>query len=452
MAEAFEPRVAVAFVASSGEGGAKLHRHIFGEAVENLTGGEYYWMAGNFMKYGAAEPFIKTAADLPVDSHELIALCAPRPCFISYGVREKGDPDWVDAHGSFMAGVLAGPVYRLLGKKDFGTKGDYLTDSMPEVGQLIGGELAWRQHEGGHTSVPNFPAFFEWVSNYVDAPAVPQATETSRVTKEKSDEIAKQAKNSTAKSDSSAAKTDNAKADTAKSDPAVAEAPPRPRVNSAIVPRLNGGFMTKHRANVDVAKKGDIDLLFLGDSITDFWRNSGRGSATGDATPLAGKPVFDKFYGDMKTANFGIAGDTTQGVLWRLQNGEGEGFSPKAIMLMIGTNNTSARNTPQEIAIGVAAVVFELRKDFPDAKILLLGIFPRGPANASVRTQLAEINKIISALNDNNHITYLDIGSKFLAEDGSIPKDVMSDGLHPTTKGYEIWAEAVKEPLQDLMR
>ncbi len=116
----------------------------------------------------------KTAADLPVDSHELIALCAPRPCFISYGIGiEHGDPKWVDAHGSFMAGVLAGPVYRLLGKKDFGTPGDYLTDPMPEVGQLIGGELAWRQHEGGHTSVPNFPAFFEWASQYIPAPPLP---------------------------------------------------------------------------------------------------------------------------------------------------------------------------------------------------------------------------------------------------------------------------------------
>jgi hypothetical protein len=169
---AFDERVAVAFVASSGEGGAKLHRHIFGEAVENLSGrGEYHWMAGNFLKYGATDPCM-TAADLPVDSHELIALCAPRPCFISYGVL-PGDPPWVDAHGSFMAGVLASPVYELLGKKGFGTPGNYLTDPMPPVGKLIGGELAWRQHEGGHTSGPNWPTFFEWVGNYIKAPPLP---------------------------------------------------------------------------------------------------------------------------------------------------------------------------------------------------------------------------------------------------------------------------------------
>ena len=170
--EAFDERVAVGLIGSSGEGGVKLHRHIFGEAVENLTGGEYYWMAGNFIKYGAAEATFgaKTAADLPVDSHELIALCAPRPCFISYGVVERGDGKWMDAHGSFMAGILAGPAYRLLGKKDFGTPGDYLTDPMPPVKTLIGGELAWRQHEGGHDVTPNWPAFFDWVGNYIKAP------------------------------------------------------------------------------------------------------------------------------------------------------------------------------------------------------------------------------------------------------------------------------------------
>ncbi len=173
VAEAFEPRVAVSLVGSSGEGGVKLHRHDFGEAVENLTGGEYYWMAGNFLKYGADEPFVKTAADIPVDSHELIALCAPRPVFISYGVEAAGDPKWVGAAGSYMAGILASPAYELLGKKGYGVKpADYITAPMPAVQQLVGGELAWRQHEGGHTQVPNFPAFFEWISAYVKAPAL----------------------------------------------------------------------------------------------------------------------------------------------------------------------------------------------------------------------------------------------------------------------------------------
>lgn len=174
VATAFETRIAAGFIASSGAGGAKLFRRNFGELLENLAGrGGYHWMAGNFLKYAADEASFgkKTVADLPVDQHELIALCAPRLCFLSYGV-VPGDPNWVDAHGSFMAAVLAGPAYRLLGKKDLGTPGDYLTDKMPPVNTLIGGELAWRQHDGGHTNVPNFPAFFEWAGRYIASPGL----------------------------------------------------------------------------------------------------------------------------------------------------------------------------------------------------------------------------------------------------------------------------------------
>jgi len=225
---------------------------------------------------------------------------------------------------------------------------------------------------------------------------------------------------------------------------AATPAPPRP--NTAIIPSLSRGFVKAHTNNVEIAKKGDIDLLFMGDSITDWWRNPGFGPATNGAVPMGGKAVFEKYFGSMKVANFGIAGDTTQGVLWRLQNGEGQGYKPKAVMLMIGTNNTG-RNSPPEIAIGVADVVFELRKDFPDAKILLLAVFPRSGPTTKVRAQIDEINKIISGLHDNQHVFYLDIGSKFLAADGSIPRDIMSDGLHPTSKGYEIWAEAVHDTL-----
>jgi beta-glucosidase len=218
---------------------------------------------------------------------------------------------------------------------------------------------------------------------------------------------------------------------------------PPPRVNTAVVPSLAAGFRTKHARNVESITNGEINVLFMGDSITDFWRNS-----TG---PMAGKPVFDKYYGDMKVANFGISGDTTQGVLYRLRDGEGQGFKPRAIMLMIGTNN-NGRNSPPEIAEGIGAVVLEMRKDFPDAKILLLGVFPRGGPNDPLRGAIAEVNKRISKLHDGKHVFYLDIGSKFLDENGNIPRDVMGDGLHPTTKGYEIWAEAVKEPLANLLK
>jgi len=165
---AFDPRFAVVLVGSSGEGGAKLHRRNFGEAVENLTGpGEYHWMAGNFIKYGAAESSFgsKNAGDLPVDAHELIALCAPRFTFISYGVPERGDSKWLDQPGSYMATVAAGPVFRLLGARDIGDKSNYRVAKMPPVNEgLIEGELAWRQHDGGHEDRSNMKYFLEWAN------------------------------------------------------------------------------------------------------------------------------------------------------------------------------------------------------------------------------------------------------------------------------------------------
>jgi beta-glucosidase len=226
-------------------------------------------------------------------------------------------------------------------------------------------------------------------------------------------------------------------------------APPRP--NAAIIPRLAPQYLRKYTNNVEIAKQGNIDVLFMGDSITDFWRNGGGRAGTNGAIPMSGKAVFDKYFGSMKAANLGIAGDTTQGVLWRLQHGEAEGYKPKAIMLMIGTNNTGNNSAP-EIAMGIADIVFEMRRDFPDAKILLLAIFPRDGATSPSRLKIQEINKLISALHDNQHVFFMDIGSKFLAEDGSIPNDIMSDRLHPTSKGYEIWAEAVHDKLANLIQ
>jgi hypothetical protein len=168
---AFDTRFAVVLIGSSGEGGAKLHRRNWGEAVENLTGsGEYHWMAGNFLKYGAAEAAsgTKTAGDLPVDAHELLALCAPRLTFVSYGVPEKGDAKWLDHQGSFMAAVAAQPVFRLLGAKDLGVKEDYHTAKMPAVNVgLLDGQLAWRQHDGGHTDGPNWKYFIPWADRFL---------------------------------------------------------------------------------------------------------------------------------------------------------------------------------------------------------------------------------------------------------------------------------------------
>jgi len=158
---AYDQRFAIAYVSSSGEGGAKLSRRNWGEVVENVAGtSEYHWMAGNFLKYAGPLQW----SDLPVDSHELIALCAPRPVFISGGAT-KGD-GWVDAKGMFMAAAAAGPVYRLLGKKDLGT-----TEFPPMETPLIDGDLSFRQHSSGHTPVPNWPTFITFASRYFDPPA-----------------------------------------------------------------------------------------------------------------------------------------------------------------------------------------------------------------------------------------------------------------------------------------
>jgi hypothetical protein len=167
---AYDQRFAVVLIGSSGEGGAKPHRRNWGEAVENLTAtGEYHWMAGNFIKYGASEATFgsKNAGDLPVDSNELIALCAPRLTFVSYGLPEMGDAKWLDHQGSFMAAVDAQRVFRLLGAKDMGVKEDYHKAQMPTVNVgLLDGQLAWRQHDQGHTDAPNWKYFIPWADKF----------------------------------------------------------------------------------------------------------------------------------------------------------------------------------------------------------------------------------------------------------------------------------------------
>ncbi len=168
---AFEPRFAMGLIGSSGKGGVTLHRRVFGEAVESLTGGEYYWMAGNYMKYGASEASFgsKTGCDLPVDSHQLLALCAPRLTFVSYGIPEQGDAKWLDQKGSYMATVAAGEVFKLLGAKDLGVSNDYMREEMPPVNKgLLDGQLAWRQHDGGHTDAPNFEYFIPWANKFLN--------------------------------------------------------------------------------------------------------------------------------------------------------------------------------------------------------------------------------------------------------------------------------------------
>jgi len=196
----------------------------------------------------------------------------------------------------------------------------------------------------------------------------------------------------------------------------------------------------RHEGFVERAKQGNIDLLLHGDSITDWWQLD------------ANKPVMDKYFGNYRTADFAIAGDTTQGVLWGLHNGEAQGYQPKAVMVMIGTNNTGTYSAP-EIAEGVGAVVLEMRKNFPDAKILLLAIFPRSTPADPVRDKIADINRIIAKLDDQQHVFYLDIGPKFLSPDGTfLPDAFRTDLLHPQAKGYDIWGSAVQAKLAELMK
>jgi lysophospholipase L1-like esterase len=214
-----------------------------------------------------------------------------------------------------------------------------------------------------------------------------------------------------------------------------------PRLNTAATfTQTQQRMGPRHEGFVARAKEGNIDLLLHGDSITDWWLQE------------ANKPIFDKYFGNLRTANFAVAGDTTQGVLWGLRNGEGQGFQPKAVMLMIGTNNMGA-NTAPEIAEGIGAVVMEMRRDFPNARILLLAIFPRSLPGDPIRDKIAETNRIIQKLDDGRNVFYLDIGQKFLDQNGVfLPESFRPDNLHPLAKGYDIWGEAVSAKLAELMR
>jgi len=212
--------------------------------------------------------------------------------------------------------------------------------------------------------------------------------------------------------------------------------------NAAVKPnqRKDKGAVQRHEAFVERAKKGDVDVLFLGDSITQGWEG-------------AGKEVWSKEFGQLKPANFGIGGDRTEHVLWRITEGkELEGIHPKAIVLMIGTNNMGS-NSAEQIAEGVTAIIKELNHRLPHTKVLLLGIFPRSPkATDTFRAKIKDCNERIAKLDEGKLVRYLDIGGKFLESDGSLSKNIMPDYLHLSQKGYQIWADAIKEDLGKLLK
>jgi lysophospholipase L1-like esterase len=218
--------------------------------------------------------------------------------------------------------------------------------------------------------------------------------------------------------------------------------------NSAIVPASRTtptNWVARHEGFLVEAKQGNYDLVFIGDSITDGWRTRGL-------------EVWNQVYAPRHALNLGIGGDRTQHVLWRLDHGELDGLKPKAVVLMIGTNNTgkekdgSPRNSTAEVIAGVTAVVKEIRAKVPRSKLLLLAVFPRGAVDAPERAQIKEINSAIARLDDGKMIKFLDIGKVFLADDGSIPKTIMPDLLHPNQAGYQRWADAMEPTLAAMLK
>ena len=193
-----------------------------------------------------------------------------------------------------------------------------------------------------------------------------------------------------------------------------------------------------HESFLKRAKEGKIDLLFLGDSITEGWGNNA---------------VWQKNYAPLNAANFGIGGDTTENVLWRILNGEIEGVAPKVAVLMIGTNNFGLEgHQPPDVAKGVTTIVQTLRKKLPATKVLLLAIFPRDEKpNTDARKKIQKVNEQIATLDDKKNVRFLDIGPKFTSPDGSISKEIMPDFLHLSEKGYQIWADAMDPLLKQLM-
>jgi lysophospholipase L1-like esterase len=382
VAMAYEPRFAIALVGSSGEGGAKLHRRNWGEQVENLTSsGEYHWMSGSFLKYGGP----LAPCDLPIDAHELIALCAPRPVFISYGATTGpgAEGTWVDQKGSFMAAVAAGPAYRLLSKKDLGTA------TMPPLEtSLVDGELAWRMHRGGHTTGPNIDTFVAWASRYLKTGSTAVAPSSTIEPMARSDR------------------------------------------NSKIA----------HEQLVAKAKSGRIDVYFVGDSITRRW------GATDYPDFLAN---WKRNFHGWNAANFGWGGDTVQNILWRLENGElAENTHPRIFVLMAGTNNlasTSGNEDTQiaQVTAGLKAVIDICKRKAPDAVVILMAITPRND-HVELMPTINKINERLASFADGKKIRFLNINDRLADKEGVLVPGMTTDGLHLSSKGYQVWADGLK--------
>jgi lysophospholipase L1-like esterase len=403
VAMAFDQRFAAGLIASSGAGGTKLFRRNFGESLENLaSSGGYHWMAGNYMKYSAEESTFgrRTADDLPVDSHLTLALCAPRLTFISHGIPERGDAHWLDHQGSFMAAIAAQPVFRLLGARDLGRSDDYTIEKMPAVNvDMLDGELAWRQHDGGHTDEPNIEHFINWAEKLWAEKEGKQAGEAGSVQSQH-------------------------------------QAIERTDVNSRMA----------HQQLLAKTTQGTIDVYFAGDSITRRW------GATDYPQLLANWKA--NFHG-WNAANFAWGGDTTHNILWRLQNGELDGVSPKVIVLQAGTNNlpwTGSADDSQvdDVVTGIRAIIAHFQQHVPDATIVLTAVFPRSQ-NKALTPTITKINDQLATLTDGKRIRFLNINDKLTDSGGELLPEMASDGLHLSEAGYLVWGEALKPILAQIL-
>ena len=203
-------------------------------------------------------------------------------------------------------------------------------------------------------------------------------------------------------------------------------------------------WTTRHQAAASLMKERQPEIVMIGDSITHFWGGDPVGGRR------TGAEVWDRFFAGRRVVNLGYGWDRTENVLWRLTHGEFENVTPRVVVAMIGTNNVTL-NTPDEISLGIAAICAEIHRRSPSSRILLLGIFPRGERPDANRRTIGDINERIARLDGRDGISYLDIGRHFLGDDGSISKDVMYDFLHPSAKGYEIWAAAMGPTLERLL-
>ncbi len=242
--------------------------------------------------------------------------------------------------------------------------------------------------------------------------------------------------------------------------PAPAATAPAPKVDaSAAIEKTgpggapNPGFRKSHESFLARGKAGPIGVLFIGDSITAGWANATR------------THIWEKYYGAMQPANFGIGGDQTQHVIWRIENGELDGIAPKVVVLMLGTNPTGT-HTADEIAAADRKIVGLIRAKLPAAKVLVLAVFPRGArkdaqgvitetakADAAKRQSIIDgVNVQLAQLDDGQHVHFLDINAAFLGQDGKIPFSIMPDQLHPNAAGYQLWADAMQAKLAQLMK